>query len=246
MRVSTTTLEGFRLYLTKDFKTEQELIASVKREWVAPRVVNLGSAWDAVLENPGMFRRAAGYAAKVEREGLILFREEDVHQALDVVERRGIAQPKLTKTYTVNGEPWTVVAKLDHLYGVVVHEFKTCWSKSGFDAHRYLDSAQPRFYLDVTGAQKVRFVVFVMSDTERDGIVLRSVEELDFWPYPEMSADCQELLEEFVRWADLRRLRPWLQDKAEDSADDKPATVTPWDGTDDDLQAQRKAPNGLH
>jgi hypothetical protein len=208
MRVSTTTLESFRLYMTRDFMSEAELLSSIRGEFKPNRVMQLGSAFHSILETPDVCVRPSGdYVA----DGIV-FPGDVVAPCLPLFDRSGAFEVKATKDFHINGQTWTVVSKADQLVRLDVVENKTKWAV--FDLNRYAESYQWRFYVDVYGAQRVRYNVFCLSEYADGEIGLRSIEQFNLYPYPRLAADCRSLLSEFVEYATKRNLYGFLKDKA--------------------------------
>lgn len=202
MRISTTTLESFRLF-RRGRIDEANLIATIKGEFVpTPRVI-LGTAYDRILEDPDRYRVPDGYAYEQHR-----FEADVVDPALETIDRRGLFQVKATKQY---GEH-VVVAKADYALGARLKEFKTRIGSYHFD--RYAESYQWRFELDLFSAEEITYVVFLLG---QDPISLKAIEELPLYPYQQLSADCHELVDRFAAFVRRRGLEWYLQPRFEDA-----------------------------
>lgn len=205
LRISTTTLESYRLYRDYDFKSEKSLLDSIKGAFVQTPEMRAGSAFHQILETPDECRHEDGYAW----DGHVF--PADVVEPCLAVCGPGLCEVKVTKDYVVNGEPVTVVAKVDQLNLLDIVERKTKWGQFYIDS--YLESYQWRYYVDILGARRVRYDVFRLSAGAK-GYRLDGIESFDCWPYPNMGRDCQSLLESFVGYVNLRRLHAYLQPKA--------------------------------
>jgi hypothetical protein len=204
MRISTTTLESFRLFMSPDqeWMTEDDLTASIKGEWRPNHKAMLGTAYGQVLEKPDLHRVDGGY-----RCGDFFFGDDVVEPALVTIDRRGVFEAKATKQY---GD-CLVVAKADHMLGAHLSEYKT--TLSTFDVEKYLDSYQWRFMVDIFEPRLITYRVFCLSENPAGQIDLRSVELFNVFPYPALHEDCCALLAEFVDYVTAKGLDGFLRDR---------------------------------
>lgn len=206
MRISTTTLESFRLWSHPDqeFIEEAELIATIRGEFTPTAAMLLGRAFDRVLDKPVDHRQDDGSYAS----GTYRFAAEVVEPCLEVIDRRGVNQVTGTKRY---GEG-LVVSRADQLLGASIQEYKT--RLSTFDFEKYARSYQWRFMADMFGAAIVTYHVFCLGESERNGeIWLRGVESFNLYPYPAMAQDCRELVDRFVAYVKQRGLEDLLHER---------------------------------
>lgn len=204
LRLSATWVERFRLYRSADFITPEDMDSTIRGEFQPTRQVALGSALDAVLERPHD-RQARGVAMGMG------FTEADIAACLGAVDLSGMPQVKLTRDYHVGPDRVTVVAKFDRINGTRVDEYKTRWST--FDIDGYLQSAQTSLYLDISGADEMRYHVFCFTETERGGIELRDTHTFSAYPYPSLHADCLELVAGLTEYVHTRGLEPYCQER---------------------------------
>lgn len=204
MRISATTLESFRLFTQPDqeWMSEDELIASIKGEFVPTPKVLLGKAFGAVLEDPIECRVQGGY-----RSGDYFFADAVITPALAIFDRRGVFEAKALKRY---GE-LDVVAKADQLIGARLIENKT--TLSTFDAQKYLDSYQWRFMVDIFEPVSVTYHVFCLSESSAGWIDLRGIETFNVFPYPALHTDCCDLLQRFTDYVTARGLDAFLRER---------------------------------
>lgn len=209
MRISTTTLETFRLYCQPDqeWMTEDQLVASIRGEFVPDHKVQLGTAFGAVLEQPDRFKVANGY-----RYQGFFFDDYTMDPALALFDRRGVFEAKATKAYGL----CTVVARADQLIGARIIENKT--TLSTFDFDKYAASAQWRFMLDIFEAAQVTYHVFCLSESTSGEISLRSTETFNLFPYPALHRDCCALLERFVEYVTRKGLDALLRQRQAEAA----------------------------
>lgn len=202
MRVSVTTLESYRLYLEADWMAEESLQQSIKGVFVATPEMILGRNLHSVLEDHDQYEQPDGsYLCKESRFSSELIRDCLVHV------EPGVFEVKFTKDYTVGGRQIQVVGKVDELVGLRVVENKI--RVGSFEAERYTESFQPRFYLDILQAQSVTFKVFILGESQ-EGLFLKSCEKLTVYPYPDLHDDCQRLVTRFVDYVERRQLESFF------------------------------------
>jgi len=216
MRVSTTVLESFRLFMDQDFMEEAELLATIRGEFSPNFPIALGMSYHSIIETPDKYRLEGGdgYLCKAayvddnnrwqSRE--ITFPAAVIDPMLALVDRRGSFELKATKWM----DDCLVVVKADHVFGTDISELKTTLGQ--FDAEKYMTSCQWKFEALLLGASRVTYRVARLSDG-RDGIELRAIENLAVYPYPEMENDCRALLRRFVDYCKVRKLDEFLRDK---------------------------------
>ena len=91
-----------------------------------------------------------------------------------------------------------VRGRADEVLGNCVTDFKLTFSS--FDAEKYMESAQWRFYLDMLGKDVFRYEVF-MAYAGPDSYSIRQMHSLTLYRYPELHRDCCKLAAEFSRAA---------------------------------------------
>lgn len=208
MRISTTLIESFRLFLSADWMEEADLIKSIRGEFIQTKPMRMGTAFHSILEKPEAHVLALGDAYVCDG---FTFPGEVVRPCLALIDHAGIFEVKATKLYRVPGlaEPVTVVAKVDQLLGSRVIENKTKWSAFEFD--RYAESYQWRFYADIFEPSCVTYNVFCLDENAAGEIVFKSADTFNLFRYPGLAADCHELLARFVEFVRERGLERYLQ-----------------------------------
>lgn len=197
MRISTTTLESFRLYMQpeQDWMTEDSLLATIRGEFTPTPAVLLGKAFGQVLETPDPYRVANGYSCHGQ-----YFSDAVMQPALALMDRRGVFEAKATKEYG----PCTVVAMADQIVGARLVEHKT--TLGTFDIDKYLASCQWRFMADIFEPLSITYHVFCLNE-ERDGSIgLRGIETFNLYPYAALHEDCCELVRRFAEYVTVRGL----------------------------------------
>lgn len=204
MRISTTTLESFRLWSQpdQDWMSEESLIATIRGEFVPTPAVLLGKAFGKVLETPDPFVVPGGY-----RCGDYFFADAVMSPALALMDRRGVFEAKATKDYG----PYTVVAMADQLSGARLIEHKT--TLGYFDFDKYAASCQWRFMADIFEPVSITYHVFLLAEGRDGAIELRGIESFDLYPYPAMHADCGGLVREFAEYVTARGLDGLLRER---------------------------------
>jgi hypothetical protein len=221
IRVSTTTLESFRLFNDPDqeWMPEQEIIDSIKGVFRGNANTERGYAFGRILEEPGRFRVPGGFRVEVDRETKrsLFFEADWVERCLSCIEREGTFEVKRAKTFHLpEFGPVDVVAKVDYIHGLKISEFKN--TTSTFNIDKYLESEQWRFYCVVFGSPVVNYQVFELSEA-RDGTYdLRECHDFRVFSYPGIEDDCTEKLTEFLRYVRAKGLMSYLEASARRAA----------------------------
>src|SRR5262245_24116790 len=116
MRISCTTLESYRLWRQPDqtWMSEDDLLATIRGEFVPTPAVRLGSAFGHILEQPDAFAVPGGYRC----DGYS-FDATTLAPALALMDYRyGVFEAKTAKHY---GD-CLVVSKADQLVGLRLFE----------------------------------------------------------------------------------------------------------------------------
>jgi hypothetical protein len=210
MRISTTTLESFRLFMQADqeWMTEADLIASIKGEFVPTPAVLLGSAFGKVLEAPDHYRTAHGY-----RCGDYTFSADVMAPALKLMDyERGMFEVKAARAY---GD-CDVVAVADQIVGGHLFEHKTTGSTFNFE--KYADSCQWRFYVDIFQPLLVTYHVFEVDDHGNGVVELKGINSFNLFPYTGLHQDCCDLLGEFCDYVRAKGLDGFLRERQRQAA----------------------------
>lgn len=213
MRISATQLESFRLFMqpTQEWMSEDELVATIRGEFVPTHKVNLGQAFGRVLEAPEQFAVDGGYAVRANGEDFA-FGADVMAPCLALIDRRGVFEAKAVKRYG----PHEVSSKADHLVGAYLSEYKT--TLSSFDFDKYAQSYQWRFMADTFLPSRITYRVFCLSEGANGVIELRGIESFDLYPYPELTRDCFALVREFADYVTVKGLANVLNRRQADAA----------------------------
>lgn len=214
LRVSATQLESFRLWSHPDqeWMSEDELLASIRGEFVPDHKVNLGSAFGKVLENPGPYDVQFGYRITVNGE-TFEFSDEVMNPCWPLMDRQGVYEAKLTKAYP--GDV-TVASKADQIVGARLIEHKT--TLGSFNFEKYAESYQWRFMADMFQPKVVTYHVFCLSEATNGVIELKGIESFNLYPYADLHQDCCALVGRFVDYVTVKGLDGVLRERAERAA----------------------------
>jgi len=208
MRISTTTIESFRLWRDGDWMPESDLIESILGKWKPNHKAELGTAFGKVLEDPDRYMVPGGFAC-----GAFTFGLDVMEPCLALIDRRGVFEAKALKSYG----PCDVVSKADHILGAHLSEFKA--TLGSFDVQRYLDSCQWRFMGDAFRPSRITYRVFCLDECEANGVIgLKDIHSFNVYPYPAMHDDCASLVRDFAEYVTTRDLVGVLQQRQREAA----------------------------
>jgi hypothetical protein len=208
IRVSTTTVEQFRLVCTEDWASEPELIASIKgKPFEETEAMRFGKAWQHLLESAFIVMNPKDPERVLAAE--FDFARQDVVRGRAMIPDGAVPEVKLVWPVVIDGRPVDVVAKVDAIHGAHVWENKT--KLAGFSIGDYEPSLQWRFYLWAFGAVCCTYNVFSFHLDKQGVATFKDAQAFRFFPYPELKADCLRWLRDFVRWAGEKGLTRYLQ-----------------------------------
>lgn len=205
MRISTTTLDAFRLFMQPEQKwmPESELLATIRGEFTGNHKVWLGLAFGSVLEHPAQFRVDGGFRVENLRGcgETFDFSDDVMTPAFELIEDGTIFEAKGVKRYGAHD----VVAKADQLFGAHLKETKA--TLGYFDFDKYANSYQWRFMADIFEPTKITYHVFCLDESDSNGVIsLRGIESFDLYPYADVHSDCVDLVREFESFCESRGL----------------------------------------
>lgn len=190
MRVSVTDLDQFRYWRADEEMTLDDLRQRLLHRDPPSEAMLAGTALHHALEHASEHTAhtlsALGYTFTFDIEAAI---------ALPVVR-----ELKAVKEYDLDGRKVRVVGKVDGLHGKRVEDHKT--TSSTFDAEKYLNTWQWRFYLDIFEADTFRWNVFQMRAGEPQEYVVTNLHPLETCRYPALQADCERHLRDFLDLVD--------------------------------------------
>ncbi|MGJ8524141.1 hypothetical protein R84981_002859 [Carnimonas sp. R-84981] len=201
-RLSTTTLESYRLFRDGDWMDFDKLKNSLETFEETPLMAR-GTSLHSILEAPEKYAQGADYVCNGYRwVGL-----ENVVSAIP----NGINEVKIEHIINTPGHgPVMLVAKADMLDGILVREFKTT---KQFNAEKYLDSIQWRIYCMAFQSKVCIFTIFQVQGGEdwpapEALCVVKSVHKIECFTYTGMEDDVAELLDEFLDFVGETGIRP--------------------------------------
>lgn len=206
MRISATQLESFRLFVEPDqqWMSDDDILSTLRGEFVPNHKVNLGLAFGRVLESPDRYRVSGGYALEVNGEQFE-FGQDVMADGLALIDyEAGVFEAKAVKAYG----PHDVASKADYIRGAELHEFKT--TLSAFDFDKYADSYQWRYIVDAFQPVSVTYHVFLLSEGSNGVIGLRGIETFSLYPYAELHRDCSDMVMAFADFADCLGIKAIL------------------------------------
>jgi len=219
MRISTTTLESFRLFMQpeQDWMSEDELVATIRGQFVPTHNVLVGQAFGSVLEQPERYRVRGGYLVPPSRgrDGHAIALGDDVMgPMLALIDReRTVFEAKAVKAYGAHD----VVAKADQMVGARLIETKATFSSFDFD--KYAASCQWRFMADIFQPLSVTYHVACLAESEATGVLsLRGIETFTLYPYAALHQDCEGLVRSFVDYVTCKGLADVLEQRQRDAA----------------------------
>lgn len=204
MRISTTTLESFRLFMQpeQEWMPEEELLATIRGEFTGNHKVWLGMAFGAVLEHPAAYRVDRGFRVENLRGcgETFAFGDDVMEPVFALIEEGTVFEAKATKRYGRHD----VVARADQMVGAHLIETKT--TLGAFDFDKYAESCQWRFMADIFEPSKITYRVFCLDEADNGVISLKSIESFDLYPYPALHSDCLHLVREFETYVTAKGL----------------------------------------
>jgi len=191
IRTSVTKLDALHLYQQGVIEFE-ELVKRLRGETIETEAMQFGRAFHKLLEKIDEIEEK-----DTEIDGNV-FSANDIlliKNNLKYKPALGVPEIKDVKEYNVDGEIVQVSAVADLLVGETVVEYKTT---RYFDIEKYINSYQWRFYLDIFGASKVVYNIFVFYNKQ-----LREVRDFTFYKYKDLQDDLIFLLQDYVKLCNL-------------------------------------------
>ena len=206
-----TRLERFRKYRDERDPDKQEKIrAEIISDMVTPQSANrkmqMGTAFHTILANPTSYLLPSDDGGTYVCDGFI-FPGYVVQDSLRSIERQGTFEIPGYKIYSVGDTDLIVTGTCDYQFGRELQEFKTRWFEGkewgvwddNFLRETYEASYQHRLYMDIFGADTVRYVIFAMRDDYPVKLV-RIKSDIVCERYAQMEDDIQALVADFVEF----------------------------------------------
>lgn len=208
MRISTTVLESFRLFMEpeQEWMEESELLDTICNRWTPNHLVNIGQAFGLVLRDPERFKVSGGYRVTPRGTTDVIELDDDVMDpALALIDRaHAVFEPKAVGVYAGHD----VVTKADQLVGAQIIETKA--RLSSFDFDKYAASCQWRYLLDTFQAKALTYQVYCLHEATNNVISLNSIETFTLYPYAGMRQDCERLVRDFDAYVTAKGLKDAL------------------------------------
>ena len=164
-RISITTLESYRKMLSEkdEWTTQESFIQDLKTPFLGNEYTRIGSAFHAIVEQGESIIEKLPEDGKfrVTVEGWpVTFNEEQVAMALKYRSKLPYAlhEEWIGREFETPAMTIWVHGRVDVLHGLFVRDIKTKYSPVKYDD--YANSAQWKFYLDLTGLDTFYFDLF--------------------------------------------------------------------------------------
>lgn len=203
LRIATTTLTSFDYFLKSEMTTE-DYIQNLFAGFVPTPAMEVGTAYHRLIEK-GVEEENKIF---VNSGRFLTVKPEIMKPALQYRDQHPnmVHEVKATKQY---GNV-TVVAKVDGLEGYEIEEHKTT---GYFRPEAYINSYQPKFYLDVFEADACHFNVFefaplsgATAEAMARGINNVNTYRLTVERYDNLQRDCFALVQDFVTFLELNKI----------------------------------------
>lgn len=179
-------LESFRRWRADPDASVDEVVAMLRHGLEPTEGMLAGTAFHALLEHA-----KPGELVIAESQGFTFHFAEDAEIVLPTVRE--------LRAYKAYGE-LTVTGQVDGLFGRRVEDHKTT---AHFNADRYLEGYQWRFYLDIFEADLFRWNVFEIKPVPKKARVyeVAAPQVLEQARYAGMADDCASLAHDFLAFA---------------------------------------------
>lgn len=223
-RISITTLETYRKFFSGDEWTNQEaMVAAITTPFEGNAYTYIGSAFHAIVEQgeavieelpePGKFR--------VTVDGHeVIFNEGQVTMALKYRSKLPYAfhEEWIGREFDTPAMPIWVHGRVDILHGTFVRDIKTKYSAVKYND--YVNSAQWKFYLDLTGLDTFYFDLFEFPSYNKDrhgcdvsSLGIRPYGAIECLRYDGMEDENRRLVCDFTDFIKKYNLTDYLKDR---------------------------------
>ncbi len=190
LRVSATTLETYRLFLTADWFTYDKLVEDWTGERETTPLMVRGTSFHEILENWSDHKKQGEVIEKLGWQ----WQKNQIAPIAENEQLTGVAEVKGTTEIALpNGEIVTLVGKVDRLDSYEATEYKTT---ERFSTDKYQDSIQWRVYCLIFGLQSVTYKVAHVDNNNPVNIL--AFEQMTFAAYEGIKAEIEALLYDFV------------------------------------------------
>jgi len=224
-RIAITTLETYRKYLAGDeWTTQQSVIDALVVPFQGNAYTRIGSAFHAIVEQGESVVEELPEMGKfrVTVDGWpVIFNEEQVAMALKYRAKLPYAfhEEWIGREFDTPSMLIWVHGRVDVLHGIFVRDIKTKYSAVKFAD--YADSAQWKFYLDLTGLDTFYFDLFEFPNYKIDkhgydvsSLGIRPYGAIECIRYKGMERDNHQLVCDFTDFVVKNNLTTYLKDRA--------------------------------
>ncbi len=224
-RISITTLETYRKFLAGDeWTTQQAMIEALTAPFQGNEYTRIGSAFHAIVEQGEAVVEELDEMGKfrVTVEGWpVIFNEDQVAMALKYRNKLPYAFHEEwigREFHTPSMDIW-VHGRVDVLHGLFVRDIKTKYSAVKYDD--YANSAQWKFYLDLTGLDTFYFDLFEFPNYKIDkhgydvsSLGIKPYGAIECLRYDGMVEENKQLVCDFTDFVTKFNLTKYLKDRA--------------------------------
>jgi hypothetical protein len=225
-RVSVTTIEKFRRYMTEasSLDTEDALIQSIKGIFEGNDKTKVGTAFHKIIE--GDVQRLPGKNFLADG---ISFTYAQARPAIEYRKRHPklFQEQNIRQVFETARFPIQVTGRVDALEGLYIRDSKTKFRN--IDIREYIDSCQWKFYLNMMGAHTFFFDVFEVKGFDKlhncqdrlelgESVSIIAHDPIECIAYPEMEDEIVSLLHDFLDYIDNRNLSQFLKPALPDAS----------------------------
>ena len=224
-RISITTLETYRKFLAGDeWTTQQAMIEALTAPFQGNAYTRIGSAFHAIVEQGEEVIEVLDEMGKfrVTVEGWpVIFNEAQVAMALKYRSKLPYAfhEEWIGREFKTPSMDIWVHGRVDVLHGTFVRDIKTKYSAVKYDD--YANSAQWKFYLDLTGLDTFYFDLFEFPNYKIDkhgydvsSLGIRPYGAIECIRYDGMEEENKQLVCDFTDFVTKFNLTQYLKDRA--------------------------------
>ena len=224
-RIAITTLETYRKYLAGDeWTTQESLIQGLITPFQGNAYTRIGTAFHAIVEQGEAVIEELPEMGKfqVTVEGWpVIFNEAQIAMALKYRAKLPYAfhEEWIGREFETPSMTIWVHGRVDVLHGLFVRDIKTKYSAVKYDD--YANSAQWKFYLDLTGLDTFYFDLFEFPNYKIDrhgydvsSLGIRPYGTIECIRYDGMEEDNKQLVCDFTDFVTKHNLIQYLKDRA--------------------------------
>ena len=200
-RISPTLMDAFRIFRDEEYKTEQDLQAAIRKEFVPTPKMAAGKAFHKIKDG---------------EEGIVY---DGAKATVDGMTFRGvmagdenlIKEIKIVPTINTNRGMARMPMVADGIWGNTITEYKTTYSY--IDVLRYADSMQWRCYLWGFSAEKVIYDIYYLGEDKSGIWSIKDNQRIDFCPYARMEADIKHVIVDLIDYCEPRWMLKYITEE---------------------------------